>query len=203
MVKKILNCLVSNPWIYNRVQELAGGSRVHHRIATQIALLNDTSLVLDLGGGTGVLHSVCAPNCTYVCLDIDKLKLRSFLKMMPDGIPLLGDATRAPIKSDSVDIVLCEFVFHHVPDELFEQLIRESMRVLKSTGKFIFVDAVWKPTRWVARLLWKYDRGNFPRTSQTLYSTISRHCEIVHWERFAVFHEYFLGVGTRNLFRPN
>ena len=197
MLTKIPHRMAANPWIYDQVQLLAGARYVHRRLAAQIAPPNSASLVLDLGGGTGMVRGLWPPTCTYVCLDIDMLKLQGFLNRHPDGIALVADAARTPLESGSVDVVLCTFLSHHIPDELLTQLISESMRVLKNTGKFIFIDAIWEPTRWAGRLLWKYDRGSYPRTAETLYSAISNHCAIIHWEHFAVYHEYVLCVATK------
>jgi SAM-dependent methyltransferase len=153
--------------------------------------------VLDLGGGTGLLGSFWPPTCAYTCLDIDMLKLQGFLRKYPAGIALLSDATQVPLKSCSVDVVLCALVTHHIPDALLAQLISESARVLKDTGRLVLMDAVWEPARWVGRLLWNYDRGSYPRTSETLYATISSHYAITHWEYFAVYHKYVLCVAIK------
>ena len=197
MLTDVLHHIVANPRVYNLVQMLAGVQRVHSRLAVQFASLTSASIGLDLGGGTGLLRSFWPPTCAYVCLDIDMLKLQGFLRRYPAGIALLSDATRVPLKSCSMDVVLCTFVTHHIPDALLAQLISESARVLKSGGKLILVDAVWAPARWVGRLLWKYDRGSYPRTAETLHATISNHCAITHWQRFAVYHEYVLCVAIK------
>lgn len=188
--------MVANPWVYDQVQLLAGVRYVHHRLATQIAPLSAGSLALDFGGGTGILRSLVPFTCTYVCLDIDMLKLRGFLSKYPDGIALFADASQAPIKSDTVDIVLCTSVAHHIPDGVLTRLISESARILKDTGRFIFLDPLWEPTRWAGRLLWRYDRGSYPRTAEHLHSIISCYYEIIQWERFAVYHEYILCMGA-------
>jgi SAM-dependent methyltransferase len=193
----ILHRIVSQPWVYDQVQVLAGVRKVHSRLEAQFAPLASAATVLDLGGGTGLLRDLWPPTCAYVCLDIDMLKLRGFLSKHPGGVALLSDATRVALRSSSVDVVLCAFVAHHVPDELLGQLIGESVRVLKGAGKLILVDPVWTPERWIGRLIWKYDRGSYPRSAETLRSVISSHCAITHWEIFAIYHEYALCVATK------
>lgn len=200
---KILHRIVANTWIYDHAQLLVGARQVHNHIAAQIAYLCSATVVLDLGGGTGTLRRLWPATRAYICLDIDLQKLRRFKRKYPDGIALLSDATHSPIRSGSVDVVLCMVVAHHVPDSLLIPLIGESGRVLKRTGRFIFMDAIWNPQRWIGRLLWKYDRGSYPRTGEVLLSTLSHHYTITRSERFSVFHEYILCIGTRCLAQPS
>ncbi len=87
---------------------------------------------------------------------------------------------------------MCTMVTHHLSGSSLAQLVAESARVLKSGGKLILADAVWTPTRWTGRILWKYDRGSYPRTAEALRTAISEDYTITHWERFAVYHEYVL-----------
>jgi hypothetical protein len=51
--------------------------------------------------------------------------------------------------------------------------------------------------RVVGRILWRLDRGSYPRTAETLRRVFSQHVKIAHWERFAIHHEYVFGVGVR------
>ena len=193
----ILHRIVANPWIYDLIQLLLGARYICHLIASQIPYLSSASIVLDLGGGTGTSKSLWRSDTAYICLDIEMHKLHGFKRKHPDGIALLSDATCSPIRSGIVDAVLCIAVAHHLSDDMLIQLINESARVLKSAGKFIFVDPIWKPQRWAQRLLWKLDRGNYPRTAEALLSALSQHYTITHWERFLVLHEYVLCAGAK------
>jgi SAM-dependent methyltransferase len=197
MLTKALHHVVQNPWIYERVQFLAGVEHTRRRLTAQIAPLSAAASVLDLGGGTGLYGGLWPRTCHYVCLDVDMLKLRSFFSKRPGGIALCADATRVPIRSGSVDVVMCIAVSHHLTDKLLERLINESVRVLKDGGAFIFVDAVWEPSKLARRLLWKYDRGSYPRTAENLLSVISNHYRLIHDEQYSVYHEYLLCVGVK------
>jgi ubiquinone/menaquinone biosynthesis C-methylase UbiE len=194
---RVAHRIVSLPWVYDLVQLLVGVRQVHRRLVIQFAALFSASSVLDLGGGTGLLRKFWRPDCAYLCLDNDSLKLQGFRTKYPTGLALLSDATQVSLKSESVDVVLCVFVAHHIPDALLAQLIDESARVLKDKGRLVLVDALWAPARQVGRLLWKYDRGSHPRTAKALQSAITRQYSITHWERFAVYHEYLLCVATK------
>jgi SAM-dependent methyltransferase len=174
---------------------MAGARHVHPRIAGQIGCLGPDCLVLDLGGGTGSARSLWADTCTYMCLDIDIHKLQGFKLKYPDGIALLSDATRIPIRTGTVDALPCVNLTHHLSDDTLIRLINEGKRVLKDAGRFILVDAFSKPG-WLERLLWKYDRGGHPRTARALFRILSPRYEIIHWECFILIRGYVLCTGT-------
>jgi len=119
------------------------------------------------------------------------MKIAGFSRKHPKDRACLADAALAPFLAGSVDAVICTFVAHHLPDELLERVLSESSRILSPTGVFVFVDPVWSPYRWTGRLLWKYDRGAFPRTAQKLQQMISECFQIIRQEKFAIWHEYW------------
>lgn len=57
-------------------------------------------------------------------------------------IDLLGDVTRLPLRTGSVDVVVCLHVFEHVPDDA--AAMSEVRRVLAETGVAI-VNNPWRP----------------------------------------------------------
>lgn len=197
MLKRALHWIVAKPRVYNAVQALVGAGYIHRLLDTQVAPIRDAAVILDLGGGTGINRDLWPATSAFICLDTDPVKLHGFLSKHPRDIPLLGDATRVPLKPDSVDVVHCTAVSHHIPDETLPSLFIEGVRPLKPGGRFIFLDAVWAPSRWTGRLLWKYDRGSYPRSEETLKRLIGGQCEIVHWQVFRVFHTYVLCVATK------
>jgi ubiquinone/menaquinone biosynthesis C-methylase UbiE len=89
-----------------------------------------------------MFRHLCPFESTYLCLDIDRVKLRGHVKKHRKGGTILSDATRAPVHSESADIVLCTAVSHHLQDEGLAQVISESRRILKRTGTYIFMDAI-------------------------------------------------------------
>jgi SAM-dependent methyltransferase len=135
-------------------------------------------------------------DCIYTCLDSDVLKLRRFSTRYPNDGALLADAAGMPLDSESIDVVLCKFVSHHIAAKGLPALMSEAARVLKPAGRFVFVDAVWSPERRLARLLWKYDRGSFPRTEEDIKASITSHFDILAWERLTVFHRYAICVAA-------
>jgi len=167
-------------------------------MSRQLSMLEPIpGLALDIGGGTGLNRVLLPETWTYVCLDNDPLKLQGLSGKHVDAMALLGDATRVPVANGSVGLVFCTAVAHHLSDDLFTALLGECERLLQDAGYFIFLDPIWAPSNRVGRLLWKYDRGSHPRTATALWSLISQHFKLQHWELFAVYHQYVLGIGVK------
>ena len=197
MLLSFLHKLASDPWVYDRIQKLAGVRQVYARMSRQISANCAGTYVLDVGGGTGALRPLWPADCRYVCLDIEMPKLLGFRRKVADGLALQTDATRMPIASGCADSVVCMSVAHHLTDTMLTDLLRESVRVLKPGGRMFFLDPVLARDRVVGRMIWRLDRGAYPRTAAALHTLFSRHLRIAHWERFAIHHEYVFGVGIR------
>lgn len=197
MLKKILHRIVAIPFIYDLLQTLVGAKVIRKRLKQRLSGIPQGGFVVDIGGGTG-LNRVLFDNIRYVCLDNDPVKLSGFSQKLVDGHPILGDASQMPIQTSSVDVVICSFVVHHLPDDIFPKFVQEALRILKPTGQLVILDPVWAPKRMIGRLLWKYDRGSFPRTAQTLHDTLARYGQEVHWEEFAILHRYIIGIFKKN-----
>ena len=188
---------VSHARIYDLVQWLVGVQYVHRRLRRHIDQTASDASVLDVGGGTGLLRALWPPQCRYLCVDADEDKLIGCLQRHPGSAVVRADATRMPIASGSFDAAVCMFVAHHLSDADLEQVIRESARVLKENGKFFLVEPLWRPSRMIGRLLWRYDRGSFPRSANDLRAALSARFALTRWECFAVLHQYLLCVGEK------
>ena len=197
MLRKILHRVVRNPRVYDWVQLLAGAEEVRRRIAAQIPYLGCVDSVLDMGGGTGLYHSLWPAAERCICLDISMAKLRGYRTRYPRGTALCADATRLPLGSGTLDAVMCINVSHHLTDRSCELLIEESARVLKETGALLFVEAMWEPKRFTGRLLWKFDRGSHPRSAAYLRLLLQRKFKLIHVEQFSLYHTYLLCAGVK------
>lgn len=199
MLKRLLHRVVSIPWVFDCVQTLVDGATVRLRLTALLGQVYPSGVIVDIGGGTGAYRHLCPPDIRYICLDMDWLKLRGYLTKHRKGMAVLSDGRHCPIKSGSVDAVLCTKVSHHLSEEVLAAVIAESRRILKPAGIYVFLDAVWAPARRIGRLLWKYDRGSSPRTAQTLRTAIRREFEVAQDEQFAVYHEYLLVRGVKKV----
>ena len=192
----LLHKLASYPWVYDQIQKLAGVRRVYARMSRQLPA-GDAGYVLDVGGGTGGMRPLWPPDCYYVCLDLEMPKLRGFRSKAAGGLALQADATRMPIAGGCANYVVCMSVAHHLTDMELNSVLRESARVLRPGGRMFFLDPVFARQRVLGRMIWRLDRGSYPRTAEALRRIFGQHFEITHWEQFAVYHEYVFGVGIR------
>src|SRR5262249_20285691 len=146
-------------------------------------------------GGTGRLRDIWPAGSTYVCLDNDPRKLGRFRSQETDGSALVADARQLPFPDHTVDVIMSVAMSHHLPDDVLDGFLAEADRVLRPSGAFIFFDAVVRPKRWLSRLLWRYDRGAFPRFADDIEARLNNHFHLGHREEYTWAHHYVIWVG--------
>jgi len=171
---------------------------VYEHLMQMTQKCTQTGLVLDLGGGTGIYRDVWKDVQLYISLDNDMQKAAGFMKNFSScGVSLVADAANIPFKNNSVDIVQCTMVSHHLKDDLFNSLIEESHRVLKENGRLVFMDAFWLPQSIKSRLMWSLDRGSYPKSKETLLSSIERKFKIIEQKELQIHHSYLSCLGQK------
>jgi len=195
-IKRILDYVVANPWVYDAVQNLLGHKKTCRILAPRFADATEAS-VLDVGAGTGNLAHLLPP-AIYFWLDNDLDKLRGFIsKFRGKYHAVLCDAAHLSIRSHSMDYVACIAMAHHLDEDAFSVLLAELARVCR--GRLVFLDPTWYPTSRTGRLLWWLDRGAYPRTPEKLLSSIGQHFEIIETVRYSIWHHYLLCVAKPRL----
>lgn len=189
MIARLLHSIVARPTVYRCCQTIIGPGPVTQRIAAHVPA--GPSRVLDIGAGTGYARRLFPNEARYFALDLETAMLRSSRQ----PLPIQSDATQLPVIQDSMDVVLCKQVSHHVPDDRLDCLFAEIARVLRPTGTFLFMDAV-KTERSVTKLLWRYDRGAHPRLESDLVSHFRPYFQVVHREVHWHLHQYVIYVLT-------
>ena len=106
--------------------------------------------VLDFGGGIGASLPFLSRHFPESNLTIADVSRRSLSIAQERGVPKLNclhfDGKTLPLDNDSQDIVLAACVFHHIPAERHEAIIRDIRRVLTPGGSvFIFEHNPWNP----------------------------------------------------------
>ncbi len=98
-----------------------------------------SGLVVDIAGGTGFNAEFLniSPH-RYICTDLS-LRGLGITREKNRGVVVQADAARLPVRSRSVDNVLCSWSLEHFPNP--EEILEEMIRVLKPGGKI----AIWGP----------------------------------------------------------
>ena len=112
--------------------------------------------VLELGCGIGFVSKYLADSYNFVVYGTDydaaQIQIASELQPKTDRLHFqVEDAAKLSFNESSIDLVISQNVFHHVPD--WEIAIQEIARVLRSGGYFVWLDLV------------------FPRTVKTLFQS--------------------------------
>ena len=184
---------VANPFVYDAIQYAVGVGMIRRHLASELRHAQHGTL-LDVGAGTG-LYVGCAPSSArYVWFDHDRAKLRGFWFRHGRSTPaILGDATRIGLSDKSVDYAMCTNLMHHLSDVELSSLMGELARVTRR--RVLLLDPL-ADASWVGQLLWKYDRGSYPRTRTRLLAAVSDAFEVERTREFARFHRYLLLVAT-------
>lgn len=100
--------------------------------------------ILDIGCSDGkilsILKNLWGDDNKYTGVDLSSLLIDKAVKKYPDIFFFLGDIVNLPISSNSIDIIICSFVLHHLPLVLKLKAIDEIKRVLKPGGILLYVD---------------------------------------------------------------
>jgi demethylmenaquinone methyltransferase/2-methoxy-6-polyprenyl-1,4-benzoquinol methylase len=139
-------------------------------------------IVLDLGGGTGLLARRLVGRCTEVHL-LDES--RPMLEQVHDRkiLKQIGCATKTPYEDDSFDAIILSDVFHHV--RLQEALLDEILRLLKPGGRLLVNEV--DLDRFLGRLLARMENSFFVRVYPTGYECF---CECMSQRGFRLTRSY-------------
>ncbi len=102
-------------------------------IAKASALLNENSLVLDVGAEAGRMSMVALQtNATVLSIDIDSVSLRRLKQKTRQANIVLADARNLPFKDGVLDCVFLIEVLDYIPE--LELALADCNRVLKADG---------------------------------------------------------------------
>jgi SAM-dependent methyltransferase len=129
--------------------------------------------LLDVGCGTGNYRSSFA--CDYSGVDINPDYIQKASSHL-NGRFMVMDCTRLEFEDGTFDHVVSLATLHHLTDEQVIQMVREAVRVCKSSGRVHLIDAILPVTPNFAfkRIVFQLDRGGYPRTYDHLCELIAK-----------------------------
>jgi ubiquinone/menaquinone biosynthesis C-methylase UbiE len=129
----------------NRKKQAEGNIKKIQTAFQQIEL-EKINTVLELGCGIGFVATYLADSYNVVVYgtdyDVDQILLAR--KLQPEMEHLhfqVEDAAKLSFEDSSIDLVLAQNVFHHIPD--WDDAIHEIARVLRSGGYLIWLDLIF------------------------------------------------------------
>jgi ubiquinone/menaquinone biosynthesis C-methylase UbiE len=193
---RVLDALVSQPWIWDQVQRAYGLETDERWLRSRVADLTTDDLVLDVGAGTGTWRRVLPEGVRYIWLDTDRRKLARFRRRYPhEGAAVLADAARLPFADKSVDAALVVGMAHHLADEAFGAALRELSRVLRV--KLVFLDVVRAPAPGlIDEALWALDQGAYARAPEDVLAAIARSFQLEEVDRYK-YRFHYIGCTAR------
>ena len=109
-----------------RINRFLGGHGIYRRLLRQ---LGDIRSVVDVGAGTADLVSGLPGSVTRVALDF---KIDHLLYLRDRRAHrVVGDASRLPFRTNSVDAVTSAHFFHHFSEEENLAILNEALRVAR------------------------------------------------------------------------
>jgi ubiquinone/menaquinone biosynthesis C-methylase UbiE len=114
-----------------------------HLEQLDVEAIND---VLEIGCGIGIISAFLAEEYGWKVrgTDVDPEQIEIAREMQPEGEGLhfgIEDAARLTFDDASFDLVLSQFVFHHMAE--WELVVREVVRVLRPGGHFMWLDVAF------------------------------------------------------------
>lgn len=186
-----LNRLLEHPGLYDAIQRAAGVERTKQLLLPYFKQIGSDTVV-DVGAGTGVYAELVPPEAAYVGVDVDAGKLARIVERWPMRQTVVADATKLPFSDASFEHGICIALAHHLDDEGLDRLVDELARVVRQ--RVLFVDPVWDPRSRRGRLLWRIDRGAYPRLETDLVHALERRFEIDLCRHYAIHHHYVFCV---------
>ena len=173
-MQTFLHKLLDSPSIYTLAQSvLAPGAekRIAQKLTALAERVPNSARLLDLG---------CGP-CSWlwklgwqpVGLDLSHQYSRVFIEKGRSAVT--GSCCALPFADNSFDGVWTIGVLHHLSDQEVRKTVSEMLRVCRSDGYVVVMDAVMPPSAWKKPLPYvirKLDRGIHMRTQEQLESLL-------------------------------
>jgi ubiquinone/menaquinone biosynthesis C-methylase UbiE len=176
-----LKKLLAHTRLYDFFQNhVLGGKKARRWLARTFWRLKGGETVVDLGCGSGTVLEYLPEDIDYLGVDTSENYIRDARqKFSHRGKFFLGTVHDFFNQNDqrpgSVDMVLCNGLLHHLPDDEAIEVLESSKRMLKPNGRLVCLEATYleHQTR-ISKWIVSTDRGICVRSEQEWKNLLSR-----------------------------
>jgi ubiquinone/menaquinone biosynthesis C-methylase UbiE len=167
MIRSIVRGLAGVPAVFDLLRWVLEGGFSGHRSVFENELQDIRGWIVDLGCGTGQ-HCRQFSAESYIGLDLSKEYLVAARSSSPGYQWCHANATRIPLRSESVDRVVVSGLLHHLDDSSAGETLCEAARILKRDGLLVVWEDIPAVAWWnfIGSLAHRLDVGSWIRPAE-------------------------------------
>ena len=161
------NKIINNALIFDSMRWILEGGYKGEIAIIQKEIVPLGGKILDLGCGTGIFAKFFSPQ-NYCGVDSNNNYIKSAKYKNQRYIFLHTDAKTLPFNDTYFDVCFVSGVFHHMNDNVSENVLSEIDRVLKYKGKFFVWEDIETIRKWnmIGRIVNHLDEGDYIKTTE-------------------------------------
>ena len=176
-----LKFLLANPQVYDFFQDrLLGGWNARAWLASSFWRLKGGEYVVDIGCGSGAVLNHIPSDTNYLGIDVSEKYIDAAReKHATNATFFLGSAhdflNQDSSRLNNTDLVICNGLLHHLPDDEALEVLGIAKRLLKPGGRLVCLEATYltrqgRLSRWIVST----DRGRYVRSEQEWKALVSQ-----------------------------
>jgi len=176
-----LKKLLTHTRLYDFFQNhVLGGKKARTWLAKNFWRLRGGETVIDLGCGSGTVLEYLPEDIDYLGVDISENYVRAARQRFSErGRFFLGSVgdflNQDDQRKGTADVVLCNGLLHHLPDDEAIEVLELSKRIMKPDGRLVCLEATYlaHQTR-ISKWIVSTDRGRCVRSEQEWKDLLGR-----------------------------
>jgi SAM-dependent methyltransferase len=159
--------ILEHPLAYQYFQEAGGFFGARGKAIERFLPLLENERVADVGCGPGFIVGELPKTLTYVGFDTDQRYIDYATKRFAGpNITFFCESydQNSAAREGPFDVVMLNGLLHHLPDDEALETIRTIHGSLRPGGRLFTLDGCYvRGQSWIARMMLKYDRGEYVR----------------------------------------